>query len=137
MDFDKLLEAKATFQGADVGFCALGTTRGKSGVEGFIKVDHDYVVNAATAAKEAVRVPVPFSPFPHPPTHLPTYPLSLANHQGLKQFHVVTSVGSSAKSPMLYPQTKGRAEEDLKALGLPQLSIYRPGVLMCNRVRTI
>lgn len=27
---------------------------------------------------------------------------------GLKQFHVVTSTGSNAKSPMLYPKTKVR-----------------------------
>jgi hypothetical protein len=34
VDFDKLLEGegKAAFKGCDVGFCALGTTRGKSGV---------------------------------------------------------------------------------------------------------
>lgn len=36
LDFDKLSEAegKAALQGCDVGFCALGTTRGKSGVVG-------------------------------------------------------------------------------------------------------
>lgn len=36
LDFDKLLEAegKAALRGCDVGFCALGTTRGKSGVVG-------------------------------------------------------------------------------------------------------
>ena len=86
LDFDKLLEAegKAALKGCDVGFCALGTTRGKSGVvglcvccwdmcvriqsiylakspnthingqAGFIKVDHDYVVNAAKAGKARV-----------------------------------------------------------------------------------
>lgn len=104
VDFDKLSEEKEAFKGCDVGFCALGTTRGKSGVvrfplyavtcracvscvlcdgdtpnpsptspsfptgvcsdspaadppptlfgqAGFIKVDHDYVINAAKAAK--------------------------------------------------------------------------------------
>jgi len=44
LDFDLLLSdppsptAVAAFAGADVGFCCLGTTRGKSGVEGFVKV---------------------------------------------------------------------------------------------------
>jgi len=44
LDFDLLLSdppspaATAAFAGADVGFCCLGTTRGKSGVDGFIKV---------------------------------------------------------------------------------------------------
>lgn len=34
LDFDKLSEAegKVALKGCDVGFCALGTTRGKSGV---------------------------------------------------------------------------------------------------------
>lgn len=35
LDFDKLLEpgqGSEAFKGCDVGFCALGTTRGKSGV---------------------------------------------------------------------------------------------------------
>lgn len=67
-------------------------------------MDHDYVLGAAKVA-----------------------------NAGLKAFHVVTSVGSNPKSPLLYPKTKGRTEEDLKALGLPRLSIYRPGVLMCDR----
>lgn len=67
-------------------------------------MDHDYVLGAAKAAKAS-----------------------------LQAFHVVTSVGSNPKSPLLYPKTKGRTEEDLKALGLPRLSIYRPGVLMCDR----
>ena len=33
--------------------CLLGTTRGKSGAEGFIKIDKDYVLNVARAAREA------------------------------------------------------------------------------------
>ena len=41
-DYDKLAaddpEEAAKFEGYDVGFCTLGTTRGKSGKEGFIKV---------------------------------------------------------------------------------------------------
>ena len=33
--------------------CLLGTTRGKSGAEGFVKIDKDYVLNVARAAREA------------------------------------------------------------------------------------
>jgi oxidoreductase len=32
VDFDKIEEHRSVFQGLDVGFCALGTTRAKSGV---------------------------------------------------------------------------------------------------------
>lgn len=32
VDFDRISEFSEAFQGADVGYCALGTTRGKSGV---------------------------------------------------------------------------------------------------------
>jgi oxidoreductase len=74
--------------------------------DGFVKVDHDYVVNVARVAKEA----------------------------GCKHFNLVTSTGANANSPMLYPQTKGRAEEDTKAIGFEKLTIYRPAVLMCKRV---
>lgn len=33
----------------------------------------------------------------------------------------------------LYMRTKGRVEADCKALDLPQLTIYRPGLLMHRR----
>lgn len=68
-------------------------------------MDYEYVLGAARAAKAG----------------------------GLQAFHVVTSVGSNAASRMLYPKTKGRTEEGLKELSLARLSIYRPGVLLCNR----
>uniref|UniRef100_A0A915DBI6 Protein HTATIP2 n=1 Tax=Ditylenchus dipsaci TaxID=166011 RepID=A0A915DBI6_9BILA len=54
IDFDNIEQHKHVFDGAEVGFCCLGTTKGRSGKEGFIKVDHDYVVNTAKAAKESV-----------------------------------------------------------------------------------
>uniref|UniRef100_A0A1I7XU98 Protein HTATIP2 n=1 Tax=Heterorhabditis bacteriophora TaxID=37862 RepID=A0A1I7XU98_HETBA len=52
VDFDKIDEYGNILTGCDVGFCALGTTRSKSGAEGFYKVDHDYVVNTAKVAKK-------------------------------------------------------------------------------------
>ena len=42
VDFDKLEDYAHVFEGFDIGFCCLGTTKGKSGTAGFIKVDHDY-----------------------------------------------------------------------------------------------
>ena len=52
VDFDKLDEHKEAFNEAQIAFCCLGTTRGKAGKEGFIKVDYDYVVNSAKILKE-------------------------------------------------------------------------------------
>lgn len=44
VDYEKLSESAYAFQGHHIGFSALGTTRAKSGAEGFYRVDHDYVV---------------------------------------------------------------------------------------------
>merc|ERR1712004_310481 len=107
-DFDKLEEHKESFNGFNVGYCCLGTTRGKSGAEGFYKVDHDYVMNSAQIAKAT----------------------------GLEQFHFVSSQGANANASLLYTKTKGEVEEKLKVLDFPQLYIYRPGVLLCNRVES-
>ncbi|KAK6022553.1 hypothetical protein OSTOST_11747 [Ostertagia ostertagi] len=52
IDFDTIEKHADLFKDIDVGFCALGTTRGKAGKEGFYKVDHDYVLNTAKVAKE-------------------------------------------------------------------------------------
>jgi len=79
VDFDNLEAHGSVFEGADVAFCTLGTTRGKAGVEGFKKVDYDYVVSTAKTALEA----------------------------GVKEFHLVTSQGANKDSSFLYPQTKG------------------------------
>jgi len=105
IDFDKIEEFSESFKGFDVGYCCLGTTKGKSGKEGFIKVDHDYVVGAAKLAKEG----------------------------GCKHFHLVSSNGSNKDSWFLYPKTKGQAEFDIEKLGFDRLSIYRPALLLCER----
>jgi len=100
VDFEAL-QAEA-FQGYDVGFCALGTTKGKAGAAGFYKVDHDYVVNSAKMAKVG----------------------------GTKHFHLVSSVGANKNSYFLYPKTKGEVEEELTQMGFERLSIYRPSLLL-------
>ncbi|CAF4917761.1 unnamed protein product, partial [Rotaria magnacalcarata] len=52
IDFDKIDDHAEAFGGADVHFSCLGTTRGKSGAEGFRRVDYDYVVGIARLAKQ-------------------------------------------------------------------------------------
>ncbi|XP_076113647.1 protein HTATIP2-like [Mytilus galloprovincialis] len=105
VDFERLTEHKDTFQDLDIGFCCLGTTKGKAGKAGFIKVDHDYVVNSAEVAKSV----------------------------GCKHFLLVSSYGAKKDSFFLYPKTKGEVEDELKAINFDNLSIFRPGLLLCDR----
>ncbi|KJH41439.1 hypothetical protein DICVIV_12584 [Dictyocaulus viviparus] len=101
VDFDTIEQYADAFKGMDIGFCALGTTRAKSGKDGFYKVDHDYVVNTAKVAKD----------------------------QGVKEFVLVTSAGSNENSWFLYPKTKGQTEKDVEAMHFDKLLILRPGIL--------
>ncbi|XP_076352567.1 protein HTATIP2-like isoform X1 [Tachypleus tridentatus] len=105
IDFEKIEDYGSAFQDLEMGFCCLGTTKGKAGADGFFKVDHDYVVNSAKVAKQ----------------------------HGCKHFIFVSSSGANHKSKILYHKTKGLAEEDLKEVGFDRLSIFRPGFLLCNR----
>lgn len=105
VDFEKLEVYAAVFEGFDIGYCCLGTTKGKAGASGFIKVDRDYVFNSAQLAKQG----------------------------GCKQFHLLTSQGSNKNSWFLYPRTKGEVEEKVAQLGFEKLVIYRPGLLLCDR----
>ncbi|XP_059832019.1 oxidoreductase HTATIP2 [Hypanus sabinus] len=105
VDFDKLEDHASAFQGHDVGFCCLGTTRGKAGVEGFIRVDYDYVLKSAQLAKAG----------------------------GCTHFNLQSSQGADKDSSMLYPKIKGKVEAAIEELDFDRYSIFRPGVLMCDR----
>ena len=83
VDFDTLAQYGDSFTGVDTAFCCLGTTRGKAGKEGFIKVDHDYVLESAKLLKAA----------------------------NCADFHLLTSKGSNKDSWFLYPSTKGKVAE--------------------------
>jgi len=76
VDFDALSSHSEAFNEANVAICCLGTTRGKAGKEGFIKVDHDYVLESADNLKKA----------------------------GCQDFHLLTSKGASENAFFLYPQ---------------------------------
>ncbi|XP_072788961.1 oxidoreductase HTATIP2 isoform X4 [Taeniopygia guttata] len=81
VDFERLGEHAAAFQGHDVGFCCLGTTRAKAGADGFVRVDRDYVAQAA----------------------------ELARAGGCKHFVLQSSRGANAQSRFLYLRVKGAA----------------------------
>ncbi len=90
----------------DAFFCALGTTIKNAGSqEAFRKVDFDYVVDSAKAAKRA----------------------------GATKMAVVSALGANSKSSVFYNRTKGEMEEALKALGFAKLLIVRPSFLSGNR----
>ncbi|XP_069133882.1 oxidoreductase HTATIP2-like [Argopecten irradians] len=105
IDYDKLEEYTEAFQGAQVGYCCLGTTRGKAGKEGFIKVDRDYVLKSAEIAKST----------------------------GCQHFSVVTASSANKDSMFLYVKTKGEVEHSLKQMAFDKLSIFKPAMLLCER----
>lgn len=91
---------------ADVAFCCLGTTIKKAGSQpAFEEIDW----------------------------HLPVRFAKAVRHKGVKQFHVVSSLGADALSKNFYLRTKGRMEEDLRGLGFETLVIYRPSLLLGER----
>ncbi|XP_074522611.1 oxidoreductase HTATIP2 [Halichoeres trimaculatus] len=105
VDFEKLDDYAAAFQGHDVGYCCLGTTKAKAGTEGFIRVDHDYVLKSAELAKAG----------------------------GCSQYHLQSSRGADKNSSFLYLKVKGQVEAAIEALGFDRYAVYRPGVLLVDR----
>ncbi len=92
---------------ASVLVCALGTTMRQAGGDrdAFRAVDHDLVLNAARAAREA----------------------------GIDHAIVVSSVGADMSARNFYLRVKGEAEIALGKLGFRRLDILRPGLLVGPR----
>ncbi|XP_038620426.1 oxidoreductase HTATIP2 [Tachyglossus aculeatus] len=105
VDFEKLDEHSSAFQGHDVGFCCLGTTKAKAGSEGFVRVDRDYVLKSAELAKAG----------------------------GCKHFNLLSSKGANKRSSFLYLQVKGEVEAKIEELNFDRYTIFRPAVLLCDR----
>ena len=102
VDFDSLPKLPKV----DDAFCCLGTTIRKAGSQAaFRKVDFDFVLNFATAAKAA----------------------------GAKRFLVVSALGANARSAVFYNRVKGETENALKAMNFESLHIFRPSILSGER----
>ncbi|KAK0393274.1 hypothetical protein QR680_000127 [Steinernema hermaphroditum] len=101
VDFENLDASKDAVEGCNAAFCALGTTRAKAGADGFYKVDHDYVVNAAKLSKDI----------------------------GCKSFCLISSQGADENSRFLYLKTKGQTEKDTMALNFERCVVARPAFL--------
>ena len=101
VDYEKLPE-NAEWWRADAVICTLGTTIRKAGSsQAFERVDHDYPLMIAEHAKQA----------------------------GTGTFVLNSALGADPQSKFLYNRTKGRVEQDLRALGFGSLTIARPGLI--------
>jgi nucleoside-diphosphate-sugar epimerase len=88
-------------------FCTLGTTIKAAGSkEKFFEIDHDFVVNFAKWAQE----------------------------NGANQFLYVSASGADKNSNIFYSQVKGKVEESLQEVGFEHVGIFRPALLMGNRL---
>jgi len=105
VDFEQL-EAAFAHSLTDAAVCCLGTTIKTAGTkERFRRVDYEYVLAFARAAKRA----------------------------GAKHFVVVTSLGANPRSALFYNRVKGEIEQALTELAFPSLSIVRPSLLLGER----
>jgi uncharacterized protein YbjT (DUF2867 family) len=92
--------------GGDLYFCCLGTTIKAAGSkENFEKVDHAAIVAFA----------------------------KIATSHDARAFTLVSAMGANANSMIFYNRIKGRTENDVRALGLRSLIIFRPALLVGPR----
>lgn len=88
-------------------FIAIGTTKKKTPDEKeYYKIDHDYPVKAAAIAKA----------------------------QGAELVSLVSAVGANTQSGLFYVRTKGETEQDIINLDYRYVQIFRPSMIMGNRV---
>ncbi len=98
-------QALTEIEASDV-FCCLGTTIKRAGSqEAFRKVD----------------------------VELPFIIAQIMSNRGLQHFLIVTAIGSNPNSSVFYSRMKGVVEQKLRELKIPQLSIFRPSLLLGKR----
>lgn len=101
VDFQKLPD-EAEWWRADAVICTLGTTIRKAGSpQAFERVDYDYPLMVAKAARVA----------------------------GANTYVFNSAIGADPRSRFLYNRTKGRVERDLQKIGFRSLTIARPGLI--------
>ena len=106
-DFDALDQYEENLFSEDV-FCCLGSTMKKAGSKSdFEKSDLIYPLKVAILNQK---------------------------NPNFKNYLIVTSQGANAQSLFYYNQVKGRCEKALLALNLPGLKIFRPSLLLGNRI---
>ena len=109
VDYDALVTGTIDLPVATHAFCCLGTTRRKAGSDAaFRRVDFDYCLAFARAARRA----------------------------GAQHLLLVSAVGASSDSPLLYSRTKGEVEGAVTALGFRATTIVRPSFLDGDRAES-
>lgn len=105
-DFDQLLKIKHLIIG-DIVFCCLGTTIKAAGSKtAFRKVDFNYISDFALLAKQ----------------------------NGLNHFYLQSSLGADSQSNNFYLKIKGETENTIKKLNFESFAIFRPSMLLGNRI---
>jgi uncharacterized protein YbjT (DUF2867 family) len=105
-DFDQLHKIEHLIIG-DIIFCCLGTTIKTAGSKtAFRKVDFNYISDFALLAKQ----------------------------NGLNQFYLQSSIGADSKSNNYYLKIKGETENAIKKLNFESFTIFRPSMLLGNRI---
>lgn len=105
VQFDKL-ESQLKGLSCNVAFCCLGTTiRDAGSEEAFRRIDIDYVLAFARAARAA----------------------------GAQRFVIVSAAGADSRSRLFYLRTKGEMEEAVAGLGFACVDIMQPGLLFGMR----
>lgn len=108
VDFMDLDQSRGLFDGVSAVFCCIGTTMKVAKTrEQFQIVDH-YI------PKEVAR---------------------LAKEMGVESYSLVSSLGANALSGSFYLRVKGLIEDELKKVGFHRLMIYRPSLLLGQRVK--
>jgi len=105
-DLEATLRALPPVPGETQAFCCLGTTIKKAGSEAaFRHVDHDLPLAFGRAAAAATA----------------------------RRFLIVTALGADPGSRIFYNRVKGEVEADLRALGLRELHLFRPSLMLGPR----
>jgi len=113
IDFENLSDAELRAGKWDTVFITLGTSRKSAGgAAAFEKIDREYVINVARAAKS------------EDPTHV-------------QRLVYVSSQGADPSSYLLYFRSKGLTELALASMGYSETIVLRPGLLTeVNRENT-
>ncbi|KAJ2858217.1 Oxidoreductase htatip2 [Coemansia erecta] len=105
VDFENKEQLERDFAGHSHAFSCLGTTRAKSGKDGFYKVDHDYALSAANACKAA----------------------------NVESFSICSSTGANKDSMFFYTKVKGQVDDQVQKMGFKHAAIFRPAMIECER----
>lgn len=105
LNFEEISQYAGEITG-DVVFCCLGTTKKNTPDEKeYRKIDYQYPLDIAW----------------------------IAQVNGAKSYHMVSSIGANKNAATFYIRTKGEVERDLKAVPFKSLDIYRPSLLNGQR----